>query len=194
MSRSAWEAANGLLPARPTLILGQPTLADPSRAPAGKHVLWGYAHVPAAPTGDALRPDAGGPGGGGREPGRRGHRHRLVRSRPAARVPPRPRLVALGEPGQGAVPGQRGRSPRRRRARRLRRPGGGAGARRPPPPPPAAGRRGPGPWRRPARRAGQAEPTSRGPPSPKVTVTVRSSTPRTMPSARLGPLTRSSAS
>src|SRR6266536_1773337 len=56
MSRSAWEAANGLLPARPTLILGQPTLADPSRAPAGKHVLWGYAHVPAAPTGDALRP------------------------------------------------------------------------------------------------------------------------------------------
>ncbi len=60
MSRSAWEAANGLLPARPTLILGQPTLADPSRAPAGKHVLWGYAHVPAAPTGDALRPRARG--------------------------------------------------------------------------------------------------------------------------------------
>jgi phytoene dehydrogenase-like protein len=58
MSRAAWEAANGLLPARPTLILGQPTLADPSRAPAGKHVLWGYAHVPADPGGDALRPRA----------------------------------------------------------------------------------------------------------------------------------------
>lgn len=60
MSRAAWEAANGLLPARPTLVLGQPTLADPSRAPAGKHVLWGYAHVPASPTGDALRPRAKG--------------------------------------------------------------------------------------------------------------------------------------
>src|SRR6266511_3847313 len=35
MSRAAWAAAHGLLPARPTLILGQPTLADPSRAPAG---------------------------------------------------------------------------------------------------------------------------------------------------------------
>ena len=60
MSRAAWEAAHGLLPARPTLILGQPTLADPSRAPAGKHVLWGYAHVPASPAGDALRPRARG--------------------------------------------------------------------------------------------------------------------------------------
>src|SRR6266498_159138 len=60
MSRAAWEAANGLLPARPTLILGQPTLADPSRAPAGKHVLWGYAHAPAVPVGDALRPRAKG--------------------------------------------------------------------------------------------------------------------------------------
>ncbi len=60
MSRAAWEAAHGLLPASPTLILGQPTLADPSRAPAGKHVLWGYAHAPAVPVGDALRPRARG--------------------------------------------------------------------------------------------------------------------------------------
>jgi phytoene dehydrogenase-like protein len=58
MSRSAWEAAHGLLPARPTLILGQQSLADPSRAPAGKHTLWGYAHVPSVPTGDAARPRA----------------------------------------------------------------------------------------------------------------------------------------
>jgi phytoene dehydrogenase-like protein len=58
MSRSAWEASHGLLPAKPTLILGQQSLADPSRAPAGKHTLWGYAHVPAAPTGDAGRPRA----------------------------------------------------------------------------------------------------------------------------------------
>jgi phytoene dehydrogenase-like protein len=60
MSRSAWEASHGLLPARPTLILGQQSLADPSRAPAGKHTLWGYAHVPAEPTGDAARPRAKG--------------------------------------------------------------------------------------------------------------------------------------
>ncbi|HEU4901057.1 MAG TPA: NAD(P)/FAD-dependent oxidoreductase, partial [Actinomycetota bacterium] len=58
LSRSAWEAAHGLLPAKPTLILGQQSLADPSRAPAGKHTLWGYAHVPPVPTGDALRPGA----------------------------------------------------------------------------------------------------------------------------------------
>jgi phytoene dehydrogenase-like protein len=60
MSRSAWEAGHGLLPARPTLILGQQSLADPSRAPAGKHTLWGYAHVPAVPSGDAARPRAKG--------------------------------------------------------------------------------------------------------------------------------------
>ena len=58
MSRAAWEAGHGLLPAQPTLILGQQSLADPSRAPAGKHTLWGYAHVPADPTGDAGRPRA----------------------------------------------------------------------------------------------------------------------------------------
>jgi phytoene dehydrogenase-like protein len=58
MSRSAWEAAHGLLPAKPTLILGQQSLADPTRAPAGKHTLWGYAHVPPVPTGDAARPGA----------------------------------------------------------------------------------------------------------------------------------------
>jgi phytoene dehydrogenase-like protein len=60
MSRAAWEAGHGLLPARPTLILGQQSLADPSRAPAGKHTLWGYAHVPAHPAGDAARPRAKG--------------------------------------------------------------------------------------------------------------------------------------
>jgi phytoene dehydrogenase-like protein len=60
MSRSAWEAGHGLLPGKPTLILGQQSLADPSRAPAGKHTLWGYAHVPSDPAGDAARPRAKG--------------------------------------------------------------------------------------------------------------------------------------
>jgi phytoene dehydrogenase-like protein len=56
MSKAVWEALYGLLPARPTLILGQQSLADPSRAPAGQHTLWGYTHVPARPAGDAARP------------------------------------------------------------------------------------------------------------------------------------------
>ncbi len=37
---SVTEANNGLLPARPTLGIGQPTAADPSRAPAGGWILW----------------------------------------------------------------------------------------------------------------------------------------------------------
>lgn len=37
---SVTEANNGLLPARPTLGIGQPTVADPSRAPAGGWILW----------------------------------------------------------------------------------------------------------------------------------------------------------
>lgn len=34
------EAAAGKLPKTPTLVVGQPTLTDPSRAPEGKHILW----------------------------------------------------------------------------------------------------------------------------------------------------------
>ncbi len=36
---------NGL-PARPFMLLGQQSLADPSRAPAGKHTAWAYTHGP----------------------------------------------------------------------------------------------------------------------------------------------------
>lgn len=35
------------VPARPFLLLGQQSLADPSRAPAGQHTAWAYTHAPA---------------------------------------------------------------------------------------------------------------------------------------------------
>ena len=34
------QAAAGILPDTPALVIGQPTVSDPSRAPEGKHVLW----------------------------------------------------------------------------------------------------------------------------------------------------------
>ena len=37
---------------RPFIILTQPSLFDPSRAPAGKHTAWGYCHVPNGSTVD----------------------------------------------------------------------------------------------------------------------------------------------
>ena len=39
-------AYTGGLPDRPFLLLGQQTVADPSRAPAGKHTAWAYTHGP----------------------------------------------------------------------------------------------------------------------------------------------------
>ena len=54
MSRVYSEASAGLLPVEPVLVVGQPTAIDPSRAPAGKHMLWVQVRVlPARILGDA---------------------------------------------------------------------------------------------------------------------------------------------
>jgi phytoene dehydrogenase-like protein len=38
--------ARGHTPEHPFVLVAQPTLFDPTRAPQGKHVLWAYCHVP----------------------------------------------------------------------------------------------------------------------------------------------------
>jgi phytoene dehydrogenase-like protein len=48
------EASRSVLPARPTIVVGQPTVLDPSRAPEGGAVLWiQLLETPYQPTGDA---------------------------------------------------------------------------------------------------------------------------------------------
>ncbi len=42
---------DGRIPDRPFMLFGQQSLADPSRAPAGKHTAWAYTRVPASVAG-----------------------------------------------------------------------------------------------------------------------------------------------
>ncbi|MCQ1955994.1 NAD(P)/FAD-dependent oxidoreductase [Arthrobacter sp. zg-Y826] len=46
------DVAAGRHPARPYVLLSQPSGFDPTRAPAGRSVLWSYCHVPAGSTVD----------------------------------------------------------------------------------------------------------------------------------------------
>jgi len=50
--RDAW---NGRVCDRPYVLVVQPTVFDPSRAPAGRHTLWAYCHVPHGATVDMTR-------------------------------------------------------------------------------------------------------------------------------------------
>jgi phytoene dehydrogenase-like protein len=60
MAKTYTEALDGLLPAEPGLVVGQPTAIDPSRAPAGQHVLWVQVRVlPSRIRGDAAGTIAG---------------------------------------------------------------------------------------------------------------------------------------
>jgi phytoene dehydrogenase-like protein len=45
--RNAW---HGKITAKPFVLVAQPTVSDPKRAPAGKHVAWAYCHVPSGST------------------------------------------------------------------------------------------------------------------------------------------------
>jgi phytoene dehydrogenase-like protein len=54
VSRAVNEAERGLLPAEATVVVGQPLTVDPSRAPAGKSILWiQLQELPRQPRGDA---------------------------------------------------------------------------------------------------------------------------------------------
>ena len=56
IARSEHDAFFGRIPPpkddKPFLLLVQPSLFDPTRAPAGKHTAWAYCHVPEGFTGD----------------------------------------------------------------------------------------------------------------------------------------------
>jgi phytoene dehydrogenase-like protein len=45
------QVRDGQLPDNPYLVIGQQSLADPGRAPPGRHTLWAYSRVPPAPEG-----------------------------------------------------------------------------------------------------------------------------------------------
>jgi phytoene dehydrogenase-like protein len=56
MAKTYTEALDRLLPEEPVLVVGQPTAIDPTRAPAGQHVLWVQVRVlPSHIRGDAAR-------------------------------------------------------------------------------------------------------------------------------------------
>jgi len=46
IAASEYAVAHGRCAERPFVLATQPTLFDPTRAPAGHHVLWAYCHVP----------------------------------------------------------------------------------------------------------------------------------------------------
>jgi len=46
------EVAEGRVPTAPFVLLVQPTIADPTRAPAGQHTAWTYCHIPRASDAD----------------------------------------------------------------------------------------------------------------------------------------------
>lgn len=56
IARSEGHVARGRLPERPFVLLAQPSLFDPTRAPEGGHTAWAYCHVPNGSTADMREP------------------------------------------------------------------------------------------------------------------------------------------
>ena len=52
IAHSEWAVWQGRHAERPYVIVVQPTLFDPGRAPAGRHIAWAYCHVPHGSTQD----------------------------------------------------------------------------------------------------------------------------------------------
>lgn len=52
VEESEAEIAAGRVPSRPFVLVGQQSILDPTRAPADKHTLWAYCHVPNGSTVD----------------------------------------------------------------------------------------------------------------------------------------------
>ena len=100
------DVARGELPEQPFLLSGQQTIADPTRAPAGKHTAWAYTHTP--------------PGVDWSSELRGLRRHRRAPDRALRARLPRPRARAPRHgPARSRVP-QREPAGRRRRPRQLR--------------------------------------------------------------------------
>jgi phytoene dehydrogenase-like protein len=53
LTQFAADLAMGRVPAKPFMLVGQMSTADPSRSPAGTESLWAYTHVPQTVRGDA---------------------------------------------------------------------------------------------------------------------------------------------
>lgn len=52
MAESENLVAAGRHPGKPYVLVAQPSIVDPGRAPAGRHILWSYCHVPKGSTVD----------------------------------------------------------------------------------------------------------------------------------------------
>ena len=118
LARTYQQSRAGLLPDSPLLIVGQTTAVDPSRAPAGTHVLWVQVRtVPGTIRGDAAGEIGAADWRDAREPfaERVLDKPRTVRARP----PPAGRGAPCDEPGR---PRTTQREPGRRRLARRERP------------------------------------------------------------------------
>jgi len=52
IAQAEYEVCTGKQAAKPYLLVAQPSLYDPTRAPAGRHTAWAYCHVPNGATED----------------------------------------------------------------------------------------------------------------------------------------------